>query len=189
MPPPESGPPPARSRNRSASFVCKAGVILAGERLLLALLLHPFRRSYSSGREHTYLRRKMFFVFFQLWVLCSLPQRTHNVWRLDRLFFFVFLPVIASVACPTGPHPPLRLARRPNRGHIGGGGWTPSCGTFLWCFFSRVGWFSTFTLVNREVNHIKWTDATLRPICTALPLYSRGYRFRKFSGTWLRCAK
>ena len=34
-------------------------------------------------------------------------------------------PIIVSVVCPTGtgPHPPLRLARRPNRGHIGGGGW------------------------------------------------------------------
>ena len=37
-----------------------------------------------------------------------------------------FLPIIVSVACPTGPHPPLRLARRPNRGHIVGGAWTPS---------------------------------------------------------------
>ena len=43
----------------------------------------------------------------------------------------LFFPIIVSVACPTGPHPPLRLARRPNRGHIGGGGWTPSCGTCL----------------------------------------------------------
>ena len=34
--------------------------------------------------------------------------------------FFFFLPIIVSVACPTGPHPPLRLARRPNRGHLGG---------------------------------------------------------------------
>ena len=37
------------------------------------------------------------------------------------VFFFFFLPIIVSVACPTGPHPPLRLARRPNRGHTGGG--------------------------------------------------------------------
>ena len=39
------------------------------------------------------------------------------------LFIYFFIPIV-SVACPTGPHPPLRLARRPNRGHIGGGGWT-----------------------------------------------------------------
>ena len=40
---------------------------------------------------------------------------------------------IVSVVCPAGPHPPLRLARRPNRGHIGGGGWTrtPSCGVHV----------------------------------------------------------
>ena len=36
-------------------------------------------------------------------------------------FSFFFLTIVVSVACPTGPHPPLRLARRPNRGHIGGG--------------------------------------------------------------------
>ena len=35
-------------------------------------------------------------------------------------FVLLFLPIIVSVACPTGPHPPPRLARRPNRGHIGG---------------------------------------------------------------------
>ena len=32
--------------------------------------------------------------------------------------FFFFLPLIVSVACPTGPHPPLRLARRPNIQHV-----------------------------------------------------------------------
>ena len=59
-------------------------------------------------------------------------------------FSYIFLPVIVSVACPTGPHPPLRLARRPNRVLIGGGGWTPSCGTadvetwrLLWCECSQ----------------------------------------------------
>ena len=52
-------------------------------------------------------------------------------------FIYFFLPIIVSVACPTGPHPPLRLARRPNRGHIGGGGWIPSCckPTCLRCFY------------------------------------------------------
>ena len=32
--------------------------------------------------------------------------------------FSFFFPFIVSVACPTGPHPPPRLARRPNRSHI-----------------------------------------------------------------------
>ena len=35
-------------------------------------------------------------------------------------------------ASSSPPLPPgLRLARRPNQGHIGGGGWTPSCGACL----------------------------------------------------------
>ena len=45
-------------------------------------------------------------------------------------FFFIIiiiLPLLDSVVCPSGPHPPLLLAKRPNRGHIGG----PSCGTCL----------------------------------------------------------
>ena len=45
-----------------------------------------------------------------------LPSR---VVLCSHIFIFFFLPIIVSVACPTGPHPPLRLARRPNRGHIG----------------------------------------------------------------------
>lgn len=40
---------------------------------------------------------------------------------------FSFFPLFCSL--PTGPHPPLRLARRPNRGHIEGGCWTPLYGT------------------------------------------------------------
>lgn len=36
--------------------------------------------------------------------------------------FFVFLPIIGLVVvCPAGPHPALRLARRPNRGDTGSG--------------------------------------------------------------------
>ena len=54
-------------------------------------------------------------------------------------------------ACPTGPHPPLRLARRPNRGHIGGVGpllrYMPIYDVFI------ASGFSTSTLVNREVMH------------------------------------
>ena len=54
-------------------------------------------------------------------------NKVSNV-RVTYLLFFLILYFV-SVDSPTGPHPPLRLARRPNRGHIGGGGWTPSCGT------------------------------------------------------------
>ena len=36
------------------------------------------------------------------------------------IILYYFLPIVVSVVCLTGPHPPLRLARRPNRGHIGG---------------------------------------------------------------------
>ena len=54
-------------------------------------------------------------------------SRTGLPWGGDTVIFF-FSPMF-SVVSLTGPHPPLRLARRPNWGHIGGGGWTPSCGT------------------------------------------------------------
>ena len=47
----------------------------------------------------------------------SIYEALSNVPRAHLYFFF--FPIIVSVACPTGPHPPLRLARRPNRGHIG----------------------------------------------------------------------
>ncbi|CAM9209427.1 unnamed protein product [Ectocarpus sp. 8 AP-2014] len=46
-----------------------------------------------------------------------------------------FSPSLDSVVCPSGAYPPLLLARRPNRGHIGGGGWTPSFG-FLYVYVS-----------------------------------------------------
>ena len=56
-----------------------------------------------------------------------------------RSYFFFLLPIVVSVACPTGPHPPLRLAGRPNRGHIGGGAWTPSCGrVYAACYQLKV---------------------------------------------------
>ena len=53
------------------------------------------------------------------------PDRVTAVgWRLvakctRRVLLFPFFssPAIVSVVCPTGPFPPLRLARRPNRGH------------------------------------------------------------------------
>ena len=40
-------------------------------------------------------------------------------------------PIVISVVGPTGPHPSLRQARRPNRGHIREGGWMPSYGDWL----------------------------------------------------------
>ncbi|CAN0034034.1 unnamed protein product [Ectocarpus sp. 4 AP-2014] len=46
-------------------------------------------------------------------------------------YLFFFLPSLDSLVCPSGPQPPLLPARRPNRGHIGGGGWTPSCSSCL----------------------------------------------------------
>ena len=48
-----------------------------------------------------------------------------------------FVPLLDSVVQPHWPPPPL--ARRPNRGHVGVGGWAPSCGTCLWFFLSRMG--------------------------------------------------
>ena len=52
------------------------------------------------------------------------------------LSLFIFsLSIIVSVVCPTCPHPPLRLARRPNRGHMGG----PLLRYMPMMFLSRVG--------------------------------------------------
>ena len=68
--------------------------------------------------------------FFNFWVeLYVIIHR--DLWHMENLTGYrrvsnVILPIIISVVCPTGPHRPIRLARRPNRGHIGGGGWTPS---------------------------------------------------------------
>ena len=45
------------------------------------------------------------------------PGVVHLVLRCDffsRFCFILFFPLLASVACPNAPHPPLRLARRPN---------------------------------------------------------------------------
>ena len=39
--------------------------------------------------------------------------------------FSLFFPLLFLSSAPLAPHPPLRLARRPNRGHIGGGPGTP----------------------------------------------------------------
>ena len=59
--------------------------------------------------------------------------------RSHHIFCFFSLPTIVSVACPTGPHPPLRLARRPNRGQKGGGGLDPRLRYMPVMFLSRVG--------------------------------------------------
>ena len=56
---------------------------------------------------------------------------------LFSLFFF--FPLLASIVCPTGPHPPLRLARRPNRGHTEGGGLDPLLQYIAVMFSSRAG--------------------------------------------------
>ena len=66
-----------------------------------------------------------------------------------HFFSSFFFPLLFSVVCPTGPHPPLRLGRRPNRGHIGGGGLDPLLRYVPMMFFIASG-FSTSTLVDRE---------------------------------------
>ena len=66
--------------------------------------------------------------------------------KLLIIFHFFLLPIIVSVVCPTGPHPPLRLARRPNRGHVG----DPLLRYMPMIFFIASG-SSTSTLINREV--------------------------------------
>ena len=78
-------------------------------------------------------------------------MRTHETLR-DHTQCFLLFPshYIASVGLPHWTAFPLRPARRPNRGHIGGGGWTLSCGTCLDVFVASG--FSTSTLVNSEVD-------------------------------------
>ena len=68
--------------------------------------------------------------------------------KMSLLRVYIYEVCIFLLVCPTGSHPPLRLARRPNRG----GGWTSSCGTCLPVMFFIASGFSTSTLVNREVN-------------------------------------
>ena len=41
-------------------------------------------------------------------------------------FFLYICHCLFVPSAPLAPHPPLLLARRPNRGCIGVGGWTPS---------------------------------------------------------------
>ena len=82
-------------------------------------------------------------IFHVLVLVCNVSSRvgkTSNAGKGDIFFFFFFsLPIIVSVACPTGAHPPLRLASRPNRGHIGGGGLDPLLRYMPVMFLSRVG--------------------------------------------------
>ena len=84
----------------------------------------------NSGFRYVYTINTYLVEHYSSWVAGMMPFKVSIEIHCSSIFFF-FLPIIVSVACPTGPHPPLRLARRPNRGHIGGGGWTPSCGTCL----------------------------------------------------------
>ena len=72
----------------------------------------------------------------------SLYERMHHAVpaRYPTFFSFsFFLPLFVSVVCLTGPHPPLRLARRPNRGHIRRGGVDPLLLYMPMMFLSRVG--------------------------------------------------
>ena len=58
--------------------------------------------------------------------------------NLDRTVTELFSPpTIVSVVYPTDPHPPLRPARRPNRGHIGEGGAGPPPAVHAYCLISR----------------------------------------------------
>ena len=94
--------------------------------------------------------------WFHLTPICRTPRQVRQLGLRGRLvwchtFFFLFSSHYWTLlSSPTGPHPPLRVVRRPNRGRIGGGGWTPSCGTYLW-FFRIASGFSTPTLVNSDV--------------------------------------
>ena len=57
-------------------------------------------------------------------------------------FLFIFFPshFVSVSPCPTGRCPPLPLARRPNRGHIGGGGGLDPLLRYMpKMFLSRVG--------------------------------------------------
>ena len=66
------------------------------------------------------------------------PARTYISWH--RHFFFLAHILHYDY-----------IARRPNRGHIGGGGLHPLLRYMPMMFFIASG-FSTYTLVNREVN-------------------------------------
>ena len=58
-------------------------------------------------------------------VVLPLPSRG-IARRGDVSFLFFFLsPVFVTVFCPADSHPPLRLARRPDRGHTGRGALDP----------------------------------------------------------------
>ena len=56
---------------------------------------------------------------------CSVrSERARAMYRSVHAFMFhSFLPLLLMLSAPLAPHPPLRLARRYDRGHEGGGGW------------------------------------------------------------------
>ena len=63
---------------------------------------------------------------------CATPFSALAGLFLSIIHFSPHPIIVPVVVCPTGPHPPLRRARRPNRGVTQErGGWTPSCGTCL----------------------------------------------------------
>ena len=84
-------------------------------------LLAVFHRRAEGAHQHNAALPQ-----YQDWT-CVVALPTY-IWRGCIISIF-FLPLLfLSVVCPAGPHPPLRLARRPNRGHTHSrGSRTPSC--------------------------------------------------------------
>ena len=85
------------------------------------------------------------------WVYMYVGATLHRLDRFGYTKYFVYniygiyvsfflFPLLLLASAPLAHIlPPLRLATRPKRGHMGGGGRTPSCGTCLnMMFLSRV---------------------------------------------------
>ena len=110
----------------------------------LAACLQPAGNSFSRNQRH---RDKLCVSATHQEGIARNKKHTDN-----SIFNFLIFShsVIVSVVCPTGPHPPLRLARRPNRGHIGGGAGPPPA-VHAYDAFIASG-FSTSILVNSEAD-------------------------------------
>ena len=70
---------------------------------------------------------------------------------------FHFFPIFVSVVCPTGPHPPPRLAIGPDRDHIGGGGAGPPPAVHASDLFFIASGFSTSTA---DIFNHSWGSST-----------------------------